>query len=136
MEPIDAAQTQAAKDMLPTAKPRPVAEPAAPVAEPAPPVAEPAVPPAESAARCRARACDVEPAPAVAEPVPSAAPTADRQWIVEPGESLWLIVQEAYGASDTASTVSLTDLVFSHNSEQLSDPDVLSIGMTLLIPAI
>ena len=55
-------------------------------------------------------------------------------WTVERGQSLWGIAQEAYGVSDTAATVSLVNLVFDHNRDVVSDPDVIQIGMTLLLP--
>ena len=78
-----------------------------------------------------------EPAPAeppVAEPATEA--PASTTWTVEPGQSLWQIVQEAYGVSDVASTVSLVELIFEHNRDQLTDPDVLNAGTDLLLPAI
>ena len=49
-------------------------------------------------------------------------------------ESLWGIAQEAYGVSDTAATVSLVNLVFDNNRDVVSDPDVIEIGMTLVLP--
>ena len=97
----------------PTPEPQPVAEPAPepqPVAEPAP-----------------------EPQP-VAEPAPE--PPAATTWTVSRGQSLWEIVQEAYGVSDVASTVSLVDQVFDHNRSQLTDPNLLNVGTELLLPAI
>ena len=55
-------------------------------------------------------------------------------WTVERGQSLWGIAQEAYDVSDTAATVSLVNLVFDHNRDVVSDPDVIEIGMTLQLP--
>ncbi len=112
-----------AEAVLPVAAQQPVAEPV-PVprsaAEPTPepqPVAEPAPLPQP-----------------VAEPAPE--PPAATTWTVERGQSLWQIVQEFYGVSDVASTVSLVDLVFEHNRSQLTDPDLLNVGTELLLPAI
>jgi len=81
----------------------------------------------------------VEPAPAPLissdAPAPSA-PVAPypMTWTVERGESLWGIAQEAYAVSATAATVSLVNLVFDHNRDVVSDPDVIEIGMTLQLP--
>jgi Peptidase family M23 len=103
------------KDVAPLATAAPSdAQPAAPapVAEPAAPVAEP------------------EPDPESDAP----APTADRDWTVQPGESLWRIVQDAYGVSDDAATAALVDLVFDINHDQLTDPSVLTVGTTLRLP--
>jgi hypothetical protein len=86
--------------------------------------------------------------PAVEEPAPVAVPapappaestpaaTADMPWLVEPGQSLWRIVQQAYGVSDDAATVSAVNVVFDHNRDQLTDPNVLNVGMTLLLPTL
>ena len=67
----------------------------------------------------------------VEEPAPSvpAAP-APTQWTVAPGESLWRIAQQVYGASDTT-TAPLVDLLFALNRNQLTEPGQLAIGMTL-----
>ena len=89
-----------------------------PIVEPAPAPAEPAAGP-------------VEPAPAPVQPAPA---PAEREWTVEPNQSLWLIAQEAYGASDTATTVSLVGMLFDRNRDQLWDPNELEIGMTLELP--
>ena len=96
-----------------------------------PAIAEP--PPAEptSAATTPDAPTASEPTtPARAEPA-----VAPREWRVERGQSLWHIVQRAYGVSDTPTTVSLVEAVFAQNHAQLSDPDVLPIGATLELPA-
>jgi murein DD-endopeptidase MepM/ murein hydrolase activator NlpD len=55
-------------------------------------------------------------------------------WTVERGESLWEIVQEAYGVSATAATASLVDDVLDHNRDVIGDPAMLRIGTTLRLP--
>ena len=55
-------------------------------------------------------------------------------WTVERGQSLWGIAQTAYGISDAASTASAANAVFEHNRDQLTDPSVLNVGMTLRLP--
>jgi hypothetical protein len=50
------------------------------------------------------------------------------------GESLWTIVQAAYGTSDVAPTVTLVHAVFEHNRDVVAEPDVLAIGITLRLP--
>jgi hypothetical protein len=99
----------------------PVAD--APVAAVASPAPEPAPVPQPTSA----------PQP-VAPPAP--APVRDREWTVEPGESLWRIVQDAYETSDDATTVNLVNLVFEHNRDQMTDPSVLNIGVVLRLPAV
>ncbi len=92
------------------------------------PVAHPAPAPAVTARGPRTGT------PAVtADPEPT---TADRQWTVEPGDSLWKIVQTSYETSDTGATVALVDFVFDRNRDQLTDPSVLEVGMTLTVPAL
>ncbi len=80
----------------------------------------------------------VEPATVVAEPVADAAPVApaDMPWTVERGQSLWGISQTAYGISDAPATVSAVNAVFDHNRDQLTDPSMLNIGMTLRLPTL
>ena len=70
----------------------------------------------------------------VAEPAPE--PLASTTWTVERGQSLWQIAQEAYGVSDVVSTVSLVEVIFENNRAHLTDPDVLTVGTDLLLPAI
>ena len=74
--------------------------------------------------------------PAVPVDEPAAAPVApaDMPWMVERGQSLWGISQTFYGISDDRSTVSAVHAVFERNRDQLTDPSVLNIGMTLLLP--
>ena len=92
--------------------PAPVEAPAAPVAEPEAPVAAP-----------------------VAEPVADApASSGDRWWMVASGDSLWQIVQEAYGVSDDAQIAPLVNLVFETNRDEVADPSALNVGTTLRIP--
>ena len=59
----------------------------------------------------------------------------DLPWIVERGQSLWSISERAYGLTDTADIVATVNAVFEHNRDQLSDPSMLNIGMTLRLPA-
>jgi nucleoid-associated protein YgaU len=54
--------------------------------------------------------------------------------MVEPGDSLWRIVQTTYETSDTGATVALVDFVFDSNRDQLTDPSVLEVGMKLTVP--
>ena len=115
--PAPATETIAPEAIVPSAEGTPLPQP---VAEPAPmpqPMAEP-----------------VPAAAPVAEPAPE--PLASTTWTVERGQSLWQIAQEAYGVSDVASTVSLVELIFEHNRAHLTDPDVLTVGTDLLLPAI
>jgi hypothetical protein len=74
------------------------------------------------------------PAPVTAEPTAIAADSATT-WTVERGDSLWNIVQETYGVSEVGATVSFVNLVFDGNRDQLTDPNVLNIGMLLRLPA-
>jgi nucleoid-associated protein YgaU len=53
---------------------------------------------------------------------------------VEPGDSLWEIVQQTYGVSDVGAIVSMVDLVFDSNRDQLSDPSELDVGVVLRLP--
>ena len=76
-----------------------------------------------------------DPLVAPAAPAPAAAVVpSPRTWTVERGQSLWGIAQEAYDVSETAATVSMVNLVFDHNRDVVSDPDVIEIGMTLRLP--
>jgi nucleoid-associated protein YgaU len=68
--------------------------------------------------------------PATTAP-PQDAPTT---WTVEPGDSLWEIAQEAYGVSETGAIVSMVNLVFDSNRDQLIDPNVLNVGVVLQLP--
>jgi murein DD-endopeptidase MepM/ murein hydrolase activator NlpD len=107
-----------------TVEPLPVESPVAAAADPAPaPIADPSPEPAVPAAQ-------------VADPRPeptAPAPTSGR-WTVEPGDSLWHIVQRAYGTSGTAATASAVMFVFDHNRDQLTDPNLLTVGMELELP--
>jgi hypothetical protein len=126
VQPVAEAVQPAAEQMKPVSEAvQPVAEALQPVAEALQPVAEALQPVAEP----------TQPAQPVAAPAP-ATPAAQipEPWTVEPGQSLWAIVQEAYGASDVAATVSLIDTVFDFNRDQLWHPDELEIGMTLQLP--
>jgi Peptidase family M23 len=87
---------------------------AAPVAALASPVAAPAPAPAAAAA-------------------PAPAPAGDR-WTVEPGDSLWHIVKRSYGTTDDAATAAVVGFVFEHNRDQLTDPNMLEVGMQLELP--
>jgi hypothetical protein len=95
-----------------------VAPPVAPTA----PAAEPAMP---------------APAPTApaADPV-APAPTAEREWTVQSGDSLWRIVQNAYGVSDDEQIAPLVNLVFETNRDEVADPSVLNVGTTLRIPGL
>ena len=108
----------------------------APLATPVPSVDKPAT---ESVTKLAAPAPVEEPAAPVADPEPqpqAAAPasTGDRWWQVESGDSLWRIVEEAYGVSDDAQVAPLVNFVFESNRDQLTDPSVLNVGTTLRIP--
>ena len=70
----------------------------------------------------------------LAETAPVAATSADLPWIVERGQSLWAISERAYGLTDTSEIVATVNAVFDHNRDQLTDPSVLNIGMTLRLP--
>jgi hypothetical protein len=100
--------------VAPLVTPAPVEKPAAPVAEPATTVAAPVV----------------EPEPEADAP----ASTGDRWWMVEAGDSLWQIVQEAYGVSDDAQVAPLVNFVYETNRDQVADPSSLNVGITLRIP--
>ena len=65
----------------------------------------------------------------------AAAAPADSDWTVERGQSLWHIVQSAYAVSDVRTTMSLVESVFDANRDQLTDPDVLNVGLTIRLPA-
>jgi Peptidase family M23 len=112
----------------------------APLAAPAvdkPAVDEPAVDePATTPMAPAPTSGPLTPAP-VADPEPEAdapAPTAVHEWLVQPGDSLWQIVQSAYGVSDDAAIAPLVNFVFESNRDQLTDPSVLNVGTTLRIP--
>jgi hypothetical protein len=68
--------------------------------------------------------------PAPTTPPPDAATT----WTVERGDSLWEIVQEAYGVSEVGAIVSMVNLVFDSNRDQLTDPNVLTVGAVVQLP--
>ncbi len=114
----------------------------APLATPAAPVAEPVIEPAaatpapveEPAAPVAAPEPTPEPQPAPEPETDAPASTGDRLWMVAPGDSLWQIVQEAYGVSDDAQVAPLVNLVFETNGDQIADPSVLNVGTTLRIP--
>jgi hypothetical protein len=93
-------------------------------------VAPLATPATQSAAPAPAPAPTAEPEPEEDAP----APTAIREWIVQPGDSLWRIVQDAYGVSDDAQIEPLVNFVFESNRDQLADPSVLNVGTTLRLP--
>ena len=42
--------------------------------------------------------------------------------------------RRAYGISDASATASAVNAVFDHNRDQLTDPSVLNVGMTLRLP--
>ena len=56
------------------------------------------------------------------------------RWTVEPGDSLWHIVQRSYRTTDEAATAALVGFVFDHNRDQLTDPNLLEVGMQLELP--
>jgi hypothetical protein len=140
VEPVAMAVTRAADTVASDAEALPRAEPVQPV-QPVPavqPFIEPGQPvqPVDAPVETPQPVLEpVQPVLSVGEPAPASpvAPTAN-EWTVAPGESLWGIVQEAYGASDVAATVSLIDTVFDFNRDQLWHPDELEIGMTLQLP--
>ena len=105
---------------------------------------QPAAPAAAAACRATTRRPEPTPEPqpvterapepqpvAVTAPEPPAATT----WTSGRGQSLWEIVQEGYGISDVASTVSLVDQVFDQN-RSLTYPNLLNVGTELLLRAI
>jgi murein DD-endopeptidase MepM/ murein hydrolase activator NlpD len=110
----------------------------APAPVPAPVVAAPAAA-AVVAAPAPAPVVAPAPAPVVAAPaqaLPAPAPaTAPGRWTVEPGDSLWHIVQTHYGTSGTAATAAQVDRVFNANRDLLTDPNLLLVGMDLVLPA-
>ncbi len=114
-----------------TAEPPAVAAPAviaaaAPVADPASHIAVPAPEPTAPTPTPESAAPMPTPAP---EPAPSG-----HTWTVEPGDNLWHIVQRVYGTSNKAATASAVMFVFDHNRDQLADPNLLTVGMTLELP--
>jgi murein DD-endopeptidase MepM/ murein hydrolase activator NlpD len=72
------------------------------------------------------------PAPAVAEPA-APAPAGDR-WTVEPGDTLWHIVRRSYHTTDRGATAAMVGFVFERNRDQLTDPNLLDVGMQLELP--
>lgn len=119
------APADAPAEAAPAAEPAPVAE-AAPPAEPAPVVAAeapPAVEPAPVAAAEPAPA--VQPAP-VAEAAP--APVAEGSYSVRSGDTLMQIAFEKYG------DVFVWRKVFEANRSTLSDPNVLPVGTSIVLP--
>jgi len=132
--PVAAASAPAAAPLAPvTAASAPVAAAAAPVATGSVPVAAPSALADGTPAMIAPAAAPAAPAPVLPAPAPATA--ADR-WTVEPGDSLWHIVQTHYGTSDTAATISLVDLVFDANRDQLTDPNLLRVGMELALPPV
>jgi len=111
----------------PAATPAGAATPPPTITFPAIPQPSPVEPPAAEAAM-PPDSVSVEPATGTE---PAAAP---HEWRVERGQSLWRIVQEAYGVSDTPTTASLVDAVFAANRAQLDDPDALPVGTSLELP--
>jgi hypothetical protein len=97
------------------------------------PLATPATQPVAPAPAPTAE-LDPEPAPEPAPEEDAPAPTPIREWIVQPGDSLWRIVQDAYGVSDDAQIEPLVNFVFESNRDQLADPSVLNVGTTLRLP--
>jgi nucleoid-associated protein YgaU len=71
---------------------------------------------------------------AAVAPVAAAAP--GTSWTVARGDTLWGISQDAYGVSDADATVSVINLVFDRNRDQLNDPSALDIGMILSLPPV
>jgi nucleoid-associated protein YgaU len=67
------------------------------------------------------------------EPSPVVAPrTAGKPYVVSAGDSLYKIVQAAYGTRKQ----SVVDVVFAANRDKLSDPHALRVGQTLTLPVI
>ena len=122
----------------PRRRPGPLARPAAPAdtpEAPATPAATPAAAATLAAVTPEAPVAEPEtPAPQAAPETP--APASVREWTVQPGESLWRIVQDTYGVSDDAEIAPLVNLVFESNRDQLSDPSVLNVGTLLRLPAL
>nr|WP_325258069.1 5'-nucleotidase C-terminal domain-containing protein [uncultured Oscillibacter sp.] len=88
---------------------------AAPAEEPAPapePVPEPAP----------------EPVPAP-EPAPVPAPAAEGDYVVKSGDCLWSIAQKAYG------TGRQWQVIYNANKDVIKNPNDLSVGQVLVIPA-
>ena len=71
--------------------------------------------------------------PAPAGSVPMPAPASDR-WTVEPGDTLWRIVQRSYHTTDEAATAAMVRFVIDHNGSQLTDPNLLEVGLQLELP--
>jgi hypothetical protein len=71
-------------------------------------------------------------APAGAVPMPLTA--ASDRWTVEPGDTLWRIVQRSYHTTDEAGTAAMVRFVVDHNGSQLTDPNLLDVGLQLELP--
>jgi hypothetical protein len=71
------------------------------------------------------------PMPAGTEPMPAAATVL---WTVEPGDTLWRIVQHSYHTTDAAATAAMVRFVYDHNGSQLTDPSLLEVGLQLELP--
>ena len=62
--------------------------------------------------------------------------TADRPYVVAPGDSLWSITDELLGGADDARVSTTWPLLFESNRDRLgADPDLIHPGQELTIPA-